>query len=176
MKKIAVMFFSLILAISLIACGAKQESIKKNDSTTKETSTEQAEVKEEKEQAEEKTEFAMNEESTLEQIGATILETRKAEKDGKNYIVTKIKVKNYRNEKIEMNMTSACFKLQNSKGQIKDSAGSEIKMENYLYSTGELAPGGEVEGEICFEIGKDEKNLKIVFEPTYDKEIKFNID
>lgn len=69
-------------------------------------------------------------------------------KEGKEYVIITVKIKNGSEDKISYN--PLYFKMQNSNGQVEDGIFSTVNGDTALKS-GELVPGGEVEGTVIFE-------------------------
>lgn len=96
-------------------------------------------------------------------------------KSGNEYAVVTVKYKNAGKENISYNPFD--FKMKNSKGQITSQVYlSTIKNE---LDSGDLAPGGEVEGEIAFEQPKGDKGLILqytgnIFESESEIDFKLN--
>ena len=96
-------------------------------------------------------------------------------KDGMEYVIVTVKYKNTGAEKISYNPYD--FKMLNSKGQITDEAFTTIDSDTAL-SSGELAPGGEIEGTIAFEQPKGDTGLKLQYTGNWfssDADIEFSI-
>jgi hypothetical protein len=77
-------------------------------------------------------------------------------KDGNEFVVVTVKYKNNGERNISYNPFD--FRMKNSKGQITSFDLAVDVTKNQLES-GELAPGGEVEGDIVFEEPKGDKGL-----------------
>lgn len=77
-------------------------------------------------------------------------------KDGNEFVVVMVKYKNNGERNISYNPFD--FRMKNSKGQITSFDLAVDVTKNQLES-GELAPGGEVEGDIVFEEPKGDKGL-----------------
>ena len=76
-------------------------------------------------------------------------------KSGMEYAIVTVKYKNSGKENISYNLYD--FKMKNSKGQITDcTIYSNLK---HPLESGDLAPGGEIEGEMPFEEPKGDKGL-----------------
>lgn len=96
-------------------------------------------------------------------------------KEGMEYVIVTIHIKNNSSDTISYN--PFYFKMQNSKGQITDTAFTAVDNESALAS-GELAAGGEIEGTISFEEPKDDTGLILIYQANILNEnevIKFNI-
>ena len=96
-------------------------------------------------------------------------------KDGMEYIIVSLEIKNNGTDKITYNPFD--FKMQNSKGQITSMGFTTVDTKTAL-SSGELASGGEVEGTVTFEQLKDDPGLVLIYQANILNEnevIKFNI-
>lgn len=97
-------------------------------------------------------------------------------KDGSEYVIVSVKIKNNSKEKVSYN--ALYFKMQNSKGQITDDAFTTVDQDKQLKS-GELAPGGEVAGDVVFEEPVGDKALVLqyqndIFEDGVKLQFKLN--
>ena len=96
-------------------------------------------------------------------------------KEGMEYIIVSLKIKNNGTDKITYNPFD--FKMQNIKGQITDMAFTTVDSKTVL-SSGELASGEEVEGTVTFEEPKDDTGLVLIYQANILNEnevIKFTI-
>lgn len=96
-------------------------------------------------------------------------------KDGMEYVIITIHIKNNSSDKVSYN--PFYFKMQNSKGQITDTAFTTVDSQTALAS-GELTAGGVVEGTVSFEEPKDDAGLVLIYQASILNEnevIKFNI-
>lgn len=82
-------------------------------------------------------------------------------KEGKEFVIATVKIKNGAKDRISYN--PFYFKIQNSKGQIEDGTFSTVDQDTALKS-GELAPGGEVEGTVIFEEPIDDKGMLLQYQ------------
>ncbi|MEY8000461.1 DUF4352 domain-containing protein [Clostridium sp. Mt-5] len=82
-------------------------------------------------------------------------------KEGKEFVIATVKIKNGSKDKISYN--PFYFKIQNSKGQIEDGTLSTVDQDTALKS-GELAPGGEVEGTVIFEEPIGDKGMLLQYQ------------
>ena len=155
-KKIVAAIILGSLAIGMTGCGGSSEP-------TKDNSTKQEEQKKE----EKKTEFKIGETINLDNM-ILIVESKEISqgtefekpKDGQEFVVVKIKIENKKDKNISYNPFD--FKLQNSKGQIVDKGIITIDNKTALQS-GNLAPGGHVEGTIAFEAPKGDTGLQLQY-------------
>jgi len=96
-------------------------------------------------------------------------------KEGMEFVIVTVNIKNNSQDKVSYN--PFYYKMQNSKGQITNTAITIADSKTAL-SSGELATGGEVEGTIVFEQPKDDPGLVLIYEANILNEnevIKFNI-
>lgn len=96
-------------------------------------------------------------------------------KDGMEFVIVTVKIKNCGNSKISYN--PLYFKMQNSKGQISDCTYS-VNSNTELQS-GDLAAGGEVEGSITFEEPTGDKKLILQYQDdafSNDVKLQFKLN
>lgn len=148
-----------------------------NESSTT-ANTNQAEVKKE----EPKEFYAVNEEVKLDDAIIKVTNVEKSNgsdfdkpKDGMEYIVVTVQVKNGGDSEIPYNPFD--FSMQNSKGQITEQAFTTINSDSQLNS-GNLAAGGEVSGTIAFEQPKDDSALILKYQGNIfnNEEIKIKLN
>ena len=171
---VPVFIFMLIFGAA-IACGSS-DTAKKVENTTKEISK--------AEETETTVAQVYNIGDSVEYKGAviTVKSSKKSNgndfdkpKEGMEYVIVTIHIKNNSSDKISYN--PFYYKMQNSKGQITDTAFTTVDNESALAS-GELAAGGEIEGTISFEEPKDDAGLILIYQANILNEnevIKFNI-
>lgn len=97
-------------------------------------------------------------------------------KEGKEFVIVAVKIKNGAKDKLAYN--PFYFKMQNSKGQVEDGTFSTVNKDTALHS-GELVPGGEVEGTVIFEEPAGDKGLLLQYQDNIfsDKvKIQFKIN
>lgn len=91
-------------------------------------------------------------------------------KDGKEFVIATISIKNNANEKLSYN--PLYFKMQNSSGQIEDEAFSTVNQDTALKS-GDLATGGNVTGTVIFEEPVNDKGLLLQYQDNiFSKDVK----
>lgn len=162
LKKVALT--SLFVGGLLLAgCGETEQPEKVGEDTTTEN-TEQVQ----KEEA--KTEFNVGEQIKL---GDTILTVIKVDKSagsewdkpqsGNEFIIVHVKVENAGDGNISYNPFD--YKLKNSNGQITDQTFTTIDNDTSL-SSGQLAPGGVVEGTIPFEAPVGDAGIQLIYQPN----------
>ena len=95
-------------------------------------------------------------------------------KQGNEFVIVHVRIENKGKDKIDYNPLD--FKLQNSNGQLVDSAITGIGNDTALQA-GQLTPGGKVEGSITFEAPKGDTKLQLQYTPSFwsDKTIKVNL-
>jgi flagellar basal body-associated protein FliL len=81
-------------------------------------------------------------------------------KSGNEYAIVTVKYKNAGKENISYNPYD--FKIRNSKGQITDNT-YVSSIEKDKLDSGDLAPNGEIEGTIAFEVPKGDKGLVLQY-------------
>lgn len=91
-------------------------------------------------------------------------------KQNHEYVIVHVKIENGGKDQISYNPFD--FQLKNSQGNITD-PGFILVDEDTALQSGELAPGGKVEGSISFETLKDDKALELIFTPDFwsDKKV-----
>lgn len=114
--------------------------------------------------------YGINEAGTYKKTTITVTKVEKSSgsafdtpKDGMEYVIVHVKIQNNGKEKISYNPFD--YKMLNSKGQIVDHGFITVDSDTALDS-GELAPGGEVEGTISFEQPKDDAGLVLEYYET----------
>ncbi|TQI66771.1 DUF4352 domain-containing protein [Clostridium sp. KNHs216] len=116
----------------------------------------------------EQTVFGINQPVKKDNVELTITKVEKSNgtdvdkpKNGMEYVIVTVKYKNA-GEKDTVSYNPYDFKMKNSKGQITDEAFTIVNSDTAL-SSGELAPGGEIEGTIAFEQPKDDTGLLLQY-------------
>lgn len=173
MKKKLLMISGLILALVLSMCllgGCGDET-----GPTSEPAGEQQEEKE----AEPKTEFSQDEVVNYNDVKFTVTSVEKhmggefdTPKDGSEYVTVGIKIENNSDEKISYNPYD--WKMENSNGQETDTA---IVLNDSELESGDLNPGGHVEGTLTFEEPQGDEGLKLNYYDNmlFDEEAAFKI-
>jgi hypothetical protein len=96
-------------------------------------------------------------------------------KAGNEFVIIYVKIKNI--DKGTVSYNPFYFKLQNSKGQVTDTAITIINTDTAL-SSGDLITNGEIEGSVVFEAPKGDKGLILRYEDnifTSDSKISINL-
>lgn len=184
MKKFLVV---LVMGILLfVGCDAEssEPTLMEDD---QEAQTEESAVDENKEQEEsieEETEQVFNVGDSVE-LDGTIITVVNVEKspgnewdkpqEGNEFVIITVRYENNSDENISYNPFD--FQIKNSQGQITEQA--FVITEGWLtLNSGELAPGGKVEGTITFEAPIGDEGLQLIYTPNWlfdDKKIVFNL-
>lgn len=91
-------------------------------------------------------------------------------KDGKEYVIVTVNIKNNSTDKIAYN--PLYFKIQNSQGQIEDETFTTVNQDSELKS-GDLAVGGQVTGSIAFEEPTNDSSLLLQYQDNiFSKNVK----
>lgn len=150
-------------ALRSVLIAAKIEGILKETTTTN-----QASKKEESKQDELKSSYAIVETAKYKGIEMTVLNIDKSNgseydipKDGKEFVIVRVKMKN--NAKVKLVYNPFYFKIRNSRVQIEDETFSNVNEDTALKSW-ELAPGGEVEGTVVFEETVGDKGMLLQYQ------------
>lgn len=113
----------------------------------------------------EKTEFKQSETVSYQGVEYTVTDVQKTTgdefdqpRDGYEYVIVSVKIENKSEEKISYNPLD--WKMENSNGQ-EESQTFTIIDSNTALSSGDLNPGGNVEGTIAFEQPKGDTGLKL---------------
>jgi hypothetical protein len=164
---------TMLLFSFAVACGGSTTTTKKSGDTTDTTAVVETTLQQV---------YSVGESVNLGGTTVTVTKFDKSNgsdfdrpKDGMEYVIVSIKIKNDSSEKISYNPFD--FKMQNSKGQITDTVFTTIDSKTAL-SSGELASGGEAEGTVTFEQPKGDTGLVLLYQPNFlneDEVIKINI-
>lgn len=162
---------SFILGVIIIAgIGSAIGGGDKSKTTTKETTqSKQTDAKKEETKKDElKDSYAIGEAAKYKGVEMTATKVEKSSgsdydkpKEGKEFVIVAVKIKNGAKDKLDYN--PMYFKMQNSKGQIEDGTFSTVNQDTALKS-GELAPGGEVEGTVIFEEPIGDKGVLLQYQ------------
>ncbi len=116
----------------------------------------------------EKTDVVIGEVATLKGMALQVTKVEKSQgttydkpKDGKEYVIVHILIKNVGDSVISYN--PFYFKMKNSNGQITDADFTLVASDSAL-NAGELLPGGLVSGSVPFEQPKDDPALSFIYE------------
>ncbi|HAA63831.1 MAG TPA: DUF4352 domain-containing protein [Thermoanaerobacter sp.] len=163
-SKIVFLISTLLVLLFLLAgCGEPSSTTNTNSSNTQ------------KEQVKEF--YQVGETAAINGTEITVLKVEKSKgtefdkpKSGMEFVIVTVKIKNTGKDKLSYN--PLYFKMQNSKGQITDIAFSTINQDTALQS-GDLAPGGEVEGTLIFEEPINDSGLILQYQNNiFSKEAK----
>lgn len=115
----------------------------------------------------EKTEYNQGEEAILGKGAITVTSVEKSQgstydkpKTGKEFVIVHIMIENKGNTNLSYN--PFYFKMQNSQGQQEDETFTTIDQDTSLKS-GELIPGGKVEGTLAFEEPINDTGLVLIY-------------
>lgn len=128
----------------------------------------------------EKKEFTQDEVVNFEDVAYTVTKVEKVKggnydeaKSGYEYVIVHIKIQNNSDEKISYNPFD--WKMENSQGQEVDGAFTIVDSDTALES-GDLNPGGVVEGTLAFEQPEGDTGLKLnYYGNMFDEEASFKI-
>lgn len=114
-----------------------------------------------------KTEYNQGEEAILGDGAITVTKVERSQgseydkpASGKEYVIVHVKIENKGNENLSYN--PYYFKMQNSQGQQENTTFTTIDQDTALNS-GELIPGGTVEGTLVFEETIGDTGLILVY-------------
>jgi len=166
--RLAMLTCSIMIA-GLTACGGKEETAKKvsNENQT--------------EQKEDQKEFKTGETIQLGDYKLTVTNVEKSQggefdkpKDGNEFVIATIKIENGGKKEISYNPLD--FSLQNSDGNIVDSAFTTVNEDTAL-SHGKLTPKGTISGSIAFETKQGDSKLQLIFKPNFlsKKKVAINL-
>jgi hypothetical protein len=165
---VGIIVIAVIIIIVIIAqsCGGGESKPTSISSGTGTTSSE-AQQSETKESKPEKTVFKVGETVKYGNVELTVTKFKTSKggefdspKTGNEYAIVTVKYKNTGKENISYNPFD--FKIRNSKGQVTDNTYISA-IEKDKLDSGDLAPGGEVEGSIAFEVPKGDKGLVLQY-------------
>ncbi len=109
---------------------------------------------------------------TLQDIAATLVSVKKLPDDqyspaapGNMYIAVHVKVVNHSSG--EVNYNPFDFHLKSGAGNITDEAFTSSYTGNNQLNSGKLSPGGSVEGDILFQVGKNDHKAQLTWQPNF---------
>lgn len=167
-KKVNSILLAIFLVGGLTFIGCSSEGV---DNNKKSEATEET-----------KDTYAINEEAKIKDVSVTVTNVEKSAgsdydkpKDGMEYVIVTVKIKNLGKDKISYNPFD--YKMKNSQGQITTQAFTIVDSDSTL-SSGELSEGGEISGTIAFEQPKDDAGLELQYTENMftDKVIKFKLN
>ncbi|WP_273831903.1 DUF4352 domain-containing protein [Guptibacillus sedimenti] len=94
-------------------------------------------------------------------------------KSGDEYVIVSVKITN--NSKEEISYNPYDFEMSNSKGQILQQSFSSLHEDTALHS-GDLVPGGNVEGTVVFEQPKDDEKLQLRYTVNFWRDRLIRVD
>ena len=165
---VGIVVVAVIIIIVIIAqsCGGGESKPTSVSSGTGTTSSE-AQQSETKESKPEKTVFKVGETVKYNNVELTVTKFKTTKggefdslKTGNEYAIVTVKYKNTGKENIPYNPFD--FKIRNSKGQVTDNTYISA-IEKDKLDSGDLAPGGEGEGSMAFEVPKGDKGLVLQY-------------
>ncbi len=171
-----------VIVVVGVAGGSETDESSKGGSVSNNTNTTVNGETDDKAVAEVKEFYAVGEEV---QIGDNILIVNSVEKssgsewdapkDGHEFIIVSVTIKNGGSSEISYNPYD--FKMQNSQGQITDTAFTIIDTDTAL-SYGNLASGGQISGTLTFEQPVGDEALVLKYQPNAfsSKEIKVKLN
>lgn len=182
MKKVLGLLFAILLVGQMAACTASSPTDASATDTPSATSsaTESKEVQE----PEGNSTYGVNEPAQITDVELIVTNVEKSSgtqyskaKEGMEYVIVTVKYKNV-GDKENVSYNPYDFKIKNSKGQITNQTFTMVNTDTAL-SSGELAPGGEIEGTIAFEQPKDDAGLVLQYTASIlssSPEIEFNLN
>ncbi len=169
-------WFWVLIVIVLIGIGGAMGG---GDNATKTTNNNSSENKSE----EEKTEFKVGETASFDDKSITVTKVQRnydtgnqfaQPESGKEFVIVTVKITNDGDSTLDYNTFE--FKMQDSDGVQQNEAFTALS-EGKLDS-GSLAKGGKVTGKLAYEVPKDDKGLKLLYQnfSFFDnKAITFNL-
>ena len=125
--------------------------------------------------------YPANREAEAEGATVTVLKAERSQgeagdlpKKGMEYVIVTVKIRNVQKDDDELDYNAYDFELQNSMGQIKSGAFTEIDTDTYLGS-GRLAKNGEVTGTIPFEVPAGDSELTLLYSPFLKPVLRFKL-
>ena len=170
---------SVIIGVIVIGGIAGAMAGDKDNTATKTSNTGSSQT----EKAEEKTEFKVGETATFDDKSITVTEVQRnydtgnqfaQPESGKEFVIVTVNIVNNSDSNLDYNTFE--FKMQDSNGVQQNEAFTALT-EGKLNS-GSLAKGGKVTGKLAYEVPKDDKGLKLLYQnfSFFDnKAITFNL-
>ena len=130
----------------------------------------------------EKTEYNQGEQAILGNGAITVTNVERSQgseyskpKSGKEYVVVSLKIENKGKDNLSYN--PFYFKMQNSQGQQEDYTITMGVNDDTQLNSGELIPGGSVEGTLVFEEPKGDTGLILIYNDNLwsSKELKIKL-
>ena len=171
-------WFWVIIIVIIIAIGGSQSNNNNENTTTNPTNVSSSTSSKENE----KIEYNQGEEAILGNGAITITNVERLQggkyskpKAGKEYVVVSLKIENKGKENLSYN--PYYFKMQNSQGQQESCTFTMDINEDTQLNSGELIPGGSIEGTLVFEEPKGDAGLALIYNDNLwsSKELKINL-
>lgn len=147
----------IIIILALASSGGSNNGNGGTQTTSTQTTAQQPE----------KTEYNQGEEAILGDGAITVTKVERSQgtefdkpATGKEYVIVHVKIENKGNSNLSYN--PYYFKMQNSQGQQEDTTFTTIDQDTSLNS-GELIPGGSVEGTLTFEETTGDSGLILIY-------------
>lgn len=165
----------VVIALISIVFGGGSDDEPSSSGDSKTTTTKKEEKKETKK------EFSQGEivnfknvEYSITNVNKTTGEDYDNAKDGYEYVIVTVKIENKSDKKVSYNPYD--WKMENSNGQEEDSAFTIVDSDTEL-SSGDLNPGGVVEGTIAYEEPQGDTGLKLNYydNSLFDEDASFKI-
>lgn len=169
-------WFWVLIVIVLIGIGGAMGG---GDNATKTTNNNSSENKSE----EEKTEFKVGETASFDDKSITVTKVQRnydtgnqfaQPESGKEFVIVTVKITNDGDSTLDYNTFE--FKMQDSDGVQQNEAFTALS--DGKLDSGSLAKGGKVTGKLAYEVPKDDKGLKLLYQnfSFFDnKAITFNL-
>lgn len=170
-------WFWVIVIVIIAGIGGAGAS-NKDTSTTTSTQTSSSQT----EQSEEKTEYNQGEQAILGNGAITVTNVERSQggqyskpKNGKEYVIVHVKIENKGDSNLSYN--PYYFKMQNSQGQQENYTITMGVNDDTQLNSGELIPGGSIEGTLVFEEPKGDNNLVLIYSDNLwsSKELKIKL-
>lgn len=171
-------WFWVIIIVIIAAIGGSQSN-NNNETTTANPSNVSSNVSSKEN---EKTEYNQGEEAILGNGAITVTNVKRSQggqyskpKAGKEYVIVSLKIENKGKEKLSYN--PYYFKMQNSQGQQESYTITMDINDDTQLNSGELIPGGSIEGTLVFEEPKGDTGLVLIYNDNLwsSKELKINL-
>lgn len=153
---------AVVIVIGIGSIGGGDTQTSTSDTKKPQQTAEKAEEKKETNKV-----YAIGEEAKYKDVSITVTNVKRSNggdfdkpKSGNEYVVVSLKIKNMGKNKISYNPFD--YEMKNSKGQINNTGITLVNTDTALNS-GDLAPGGEVEGSIAFEEPKGDNGLVLIY-------------
>ena len=169
-------WFWAIIIVLIIGITGSQSG--KSDTNTTSSTSESATSSTENE----KTEYNQGEQAILGNGAITVTNVERSQgseyskpKSGKEYVIVSLKIENKGKDNLSYN--PFYFKMQNSQGQQEDYTITMGVNDDTQLNSGELIPGGSVEGTLVFEEPKGDTGLILIYNDNLwsSKELKIKL-